>query len=167
MGLVLYTAPSCEPVTVEELRTHARISGSDDDELLSGLIAAARQIVEQRTQRAIIQQTWHYTLDQFPADGKPIYIPHPPLGTVSSITYVDYNGTTQTLAATVYTVQTRYEPGRIVLAYDQSWPEVRDQEEAITIAYVAGYTSTATTDVAKRAAVPEGLKLAVKLLAAH
>ena len=45
------TAPSVEPITVTELKTFARIDGSDEDTLLSGFIAGARQACEKYKQK--------------------------------------------------------------------------------------------------------------------
>jgi uncharacterized phiE125 gp8 family phage protein len=88
-----------------------------------------------------------------------ILVPRPPLISVSSITYVDGNGTTQTLSAAAYKVDTDSEPGRITPAYGYCWPTTRAEINAIAITYVAGY--------ATRAAVPASIKQAMLLLIGH
>lgn len=54
----LLVPPAAEPVTLDELKAQARIEHADDDTLLRQLIAAARESAEQRTGRALLDQTW-------------------------------------------------------------------------------------------------------------
>lgn len=164
MNLNCTTAPTSEPVTWAELQAHARIVGNDDQTYGESLITAARQYAEQYTGLALMPQTWTLKLDNFWSDGHVmrgavITAPRPPLVSVTSITYVDTNGTTQTLSASAYTVNTAAFPGRIYEAYGYTWPSVRDVEDAVTVVYVAGY--------ANAAAVPKSIKQAILILANH
>lgn len=128
------------------------------DELIAGYIVAAREYVEQYLARPLITQTWRYTLDTFPPDSvNYIEIPRSPLISVSSITYVDDDGNTQTLATSVYSVDADSKPGAVRLKYDQEWPDTRDQPNAVTINFTAGYG-------AAPANVPASTKQAMKLL---
>lgn len=152
MPLTLVTAPASEPITVTEAKSHLRITSSDDDSYISSLIKVARDRAESFTKRALITQTWNYLIDDFQ---DVIEIPKPMLQSVTSITYIDTDGVSQTLAASVYTVDTDSEPGRVLLAYDQAWPGVRDQPNAVTIQFVAGYGLAGE--------VPEEIKQGIKL----
>ena len=61
MGLRTLTrtaAPTVEPVTLGEIKTHLRLTGTEDDYLLPQLVKAARDYVETFTRRAICTQTW-------------------------------------------------------------------------------------------------------------
>ena len=150
------TQPTEEPVTLADMKTHLRVDNNNDDALIVGLIAAAREWCEGIQGRAYFTQTMTVSLDSF-VDC--LDMPRPPLQSISSITYVDSNGDTQTLSSTYYTVDTRSEPGRVYLAYDQTWPTHRDVRHAITITAVCGYDSIDK--------VPDRIKAAIKLLAAH
>lgn len=112
--------------------------------------------------RAIITQTWRMKMDAFPADPTArIRIPLPPLQSVSSITYVDQNGSTQTLASSGYKVMAAGEnPGSIALAYGQEWPSTREEPEAVTITFVCGFGDAASD-------VPAAVINAGLLLVAH
>lgn len=92
---------------------------------------------------------------------RPIIIPKPPLISVTSITYVDTDGATQTWASSNYTVDAPVgdfaEPGRICPVYGQVYPVTRAQPAAVTIRFVAGYGAAAS-------AVPQPIKSAMKLL---
>lgn len=156
-SLSLVTGPAVEPVTRDQFKLHARITRDDEDSLIDSLLKAARRYIEARQRRAIVTQTWRLTLDTFPAWG--LVIPLPPLQSVSSITYVDNDGTTQTLDPSAYSVDTRSEPGRVEPAWGQYWPSARFQNNAVTVQFVAGY---GLADSA-----PDTTKTAIKLLAAH
>lgn len=159
MGLVRTVAPATEPVSLTEAKAQCRIDGTAENDLLTALIAAARTHLEEITWRALITQTWRLTLRGFPTCNAPIYLPRPPLIAVSSITYVDTAGTTQTLASGDYTVDAAAEPGTIEPAWGLSWPLTRDQPAAVTITYTAGFGNAA--------AVPSDLVHALKLLIGH
>ena len=118
------------------------------DPILVMLIAAATKAAEAETRRALVTQTWDMSLDRFP--GWEMHVPLPPLQSVTSITYVDSDGVTQTLAADQYVVDTKSEPARITPAYGCVWPSTRWQANAVTVRFVAGYGAAG--------AVPSGIK---------
>lgn len=151
MGLSLVTGPTQEPVTLSEAKAHCRIAISDDDGLLAGYILAARVYLEETSGRAFLSQTWDYIIDHdwpwfLDLDTnrhiRQIQIPKAPLQSVTSITYVDTDGATQTLASNQYVVDEAPTIGRIYPAYSVQWPTVRCQPEAITVRFVAGSAST-------------------------
>ena len=97
MGLALITPPVGEPVTLAEAKKHLRITHTDEDEHIHGLIMAARQYAEEYTHRVLMPQTWDWTLDKFP---KEFDVPLPPMidsPLIQSISYVDIDGVTQVL----------------------------------------------------------------------
>ena len=62
MTSTLIAGPGEEPVTLAEAKAFCRIDGSDEDALVSALIAAARLQVESLTGRALVTQTWRLTM---------------------------------------------------------------------------------------------------------
>jgi len=162
VSLTLTTAPTVEPLTIDEVREHCRIDSDDhgDDAYLTAIITAARETVEAHTSRAMLTQTWTLKLDGFPGSDL-WYLPMAPLQSVTSITYVDGTGTTQTWATSQYVVNApagpRSERGSVSLAYDVTYPTTRGQRFAVTVVFVAGYGSTAAT-------VPRVLRQATLLL---
>jgi uncharacterized phiE125 gp8 family phage protein len=142
------------------------------DPRLLALQQRSRRHLEAHYGRAFLTQTWRYTLDRFPGawcgnlwpsmSAGPfgvIELPMPVLQSVSSITYVDNDGVTQTLSTSVYDVDVDHFPGRVLLKYGQVWPVTRVQRNAVTITLVAGYASPAL--------VPADWKHALLLLIAH
>lgn len=161
--------PTAEPITSTEAKSYSRISGTDDDTDVGTLITAARQHLESWLDRTMVSSTWVYTLPHFPSSNRvangDILLPFgTPLVSVSSITYVDENGTTQTLSAAKYVVDTAHEPGRISRAVGYEWPSTYEAtNNAVTITYVSGYGVGATGV----AVIPQDLKLANKMLVDH
>lgn len=159
MKLVLVSGPDNEPVDLIEAKVHLRVDVEDDDDLIEGLITAARQHIELVTQRALITQTWEYVLDAFPA--AEIRLPRPPLQLVGSIVYKLEDGTEVTLDPSTHIVDTKAEPGLIVPAVGETWPtDTLYPTGAITIEYDAGYGDIA-------ADVPMGLRQAILLIVGH
>ena len=161
MSWKVTTEPTVEPVSLDEAKNHLKIDDfTDDDTLITSLITTARQWCEGFQNRAFITQTITVKLDKFPSGSKPIRLPQPPASVVTSITYIDVDGDTQTLAASVYDVDTSSEPARIALAYNQSWPSIRGDINSVTIVFVAGYGAAAGS-------VPGPVKQAMLLLIGH
>ena len=149
--------PADTAVSLEDMKCFLRLEPDDDsdDVLLEGLIAAATDYVEVKLGKALITQTWEYQLDAFPHEFE---LPRSPLLTVTSITYIDTDGASQTLAATVYQVDIDSEPGRITEDEGQSFPSTLAGElNAVTVTYTAG-SGTETTDV------PRNIWLALQFL---
>lgn len=158
--------PSEEPVSLAEAKSHLRVDVSDDDTLIEGLIKAARIYVENATRRALVTQTWQLDLDDWPSAGKmptatdEIALPRPPLGSVTSVVYVDSDGDSNTFSADDYDVDTVTEPGRIVLGYGKTWPTATLRPMSpIAVTYVAGYGDAAD--------VPQHVKQMMLMLLAH
>lgn len=159
----LATEPSLEPVTVAEVKQYLRIDGDDDDALLGVLITAARTWVETYTRRALITQTWDQRFPVFPVARRPLYLTKAPVQSVTSITYVDDDGATQTWATTNYTLRTfaGQTAGRawIEVTDDTTTPSVDSNTEyPVIVRTVCGYGLAA--------AMPAGLKAALYVLLA-
>jgi uncharacterized phiE125 gp8 family phage protein len=150
MGLKLITAPTDTPVTLAEAKAQCRVEDDSEDTLMTGLIAAATDYVEQYTGRAIMAQTWELTFDEF-ADS--IALPKGPVTSVTSVNYYDINGDVQTLAASNYTVDLVSDPQWVVKNSDASWPDTVDSINTVVIRFVCGY-----------AVVPPSIKHAILLL---
>jgi uncharacterized phiE125 gp8 family phage protein len=137
MGLKLITPPATTPVSLAEAKAHVEYEDTDRDALITGLIQAATDYVEQFTGKALVSQTWRLTLDGF---SNTIALPKGPVISVSSVQYFDANGDLQTVGAGDYMVDTVSDPAWLVLNSDASWPAVVDGINAVSINFVAGYT---------------------------
>ena len=151
------SAPGVEPLTTAEAKTYMRVDHSEEDSLIDRMVKAGRQHYVEFTHRALINTTYTLKLDAFPVEIRP---PRSPLSAVTSITHIDCDGNSQTVATSVYDVDTDTEPGRIFLKFNQSWPDTRQINNAVTVTFVAGY-GTATSSL------PETGRSAVSMLALH
>ena len=155
MKVSLVTGPTEEPVTLEDAKHHLKVDTEDDDLYVMTLIKASREYAETVTHRALINQTWKVYLDDWP-DEDYIQLPFPPLSSVSHIKYTDCNSSQVTVSTSSYDFDTVSEPGRIVLAYGETWPSVTlHPTNPIEIQFVCGY---GTPDD-----IPEGIKQAMKI----
>lgn len=163
MSLRMTSAPAVEPVTLAEAKNHLRItaSNSDEDALISNLIKAARQWCEAYTGCSFVLQTWQVKLDEFP---ECIKLPRGPVIAVSSITYLDTSGDSQTLASSSYRVDADTIPARVTEAYASTWPSTYPVTNAVTVTYTAGYEDTGSSPTDD---VPEAIQQAILLMVAH
>lgn len=154
MGLKVKIKPAGLALDIAEAKRHLGIHDNSHDERVKDLIAAASACVENETGRALLSQTFVFTLDCFPAV---VRLPRPPLVSISHIKYVDQDGDLVTLAEESYRVTEFEEPAKIEPAYGSSWPSPLSVSEAVQIEYIAGYG-------ASHGAIPDTLKHAMKLL---
>jgi len=148
--------PTVEPVSVAELKEHARIDHGHEDERLAGLIKTARMMVEKDTRRKLCTQTVVLNLDYLPTYIVPEVLP---IQSITSIQYYDANNTLQTLASATYEADLYAEPILIRPAFGQTWPTTYDRFNAVAVTMQAGYGAAS--------AVPEDAKQAMLLLASH
>lgn len=154
LGLNRTSDPAKRALTFEDAKRHLRVDDTDQDEYIQDLCDAAIEWGERFTRRAFITQTWTTQLNRFP-DGH-IALPRPPLQSVSSVTYIDTEGATQTWDSSKYTVVTGSLPGYIELNYGESYPDTRHITNAVTVTFIAGYGLTDSS-------VPAGIKHALRL----
>lgn len=180
-GNRIITAPASEPVTATELRDYLRTNTSDlPDTEANALIAEARQLIEDQTGIAMIDQTWLLALDHWPSAHEPwwdgtrqahvnvihggdgdVRPPRYPLSSISGVNVYDEDGNaTAVTVADTFDIDTYQMPGRMTLQRGASWPVALRANNAIEITYIAGYGASASS-------VPAPLKRAVKQLAGY
>ncbi|SRR6266704_2187400 len=188
-GLSLFTPPASEPLTVAEAKLFARIDVTDDDALVTDLIAGARRLCEERRSWAYITQTWDFFLDAFPTTvgsnafpvasdwpdvpnafpGSwpylplylPIFLPRAPVQSVVSVSYTKSDGTPIIVSASDYFVDVaNTRKARIAPQIGKTWPtDFLRPLNGVAIRFVAGYGTAATS-------IPEHMRLAMKQLVA-
>lgn len=144
-------AAASEPLTEAEAKAQCRVDGSDEDSYIASLIEAARSHVEGYCGTPIVSRTVTVKCDKF-ADFAAF--PVVPLQSVSSVSYVDGAGSTQTLSTDVYEVRADGLTASLALKDGQSWPSIQSGSR-ITVTAVVGYS-----------APPPEIVHAVKLLVA-
>lgn len=163
MALTIVTEPASEPLELEDIEEHLRLSetstGSEDDLLLT-FLTAARRYCELVQGHAYIEQTWNLILDEFPRRDY-IMIPRPPLMSVAHVKSYDTNGSAATMTAGRYYVDADSQPGRVHLGYGEVWPSTTLRPaNGVEVQFVAGYGSA-------RSSVPNEIKQAIQLVIGH
>ena len=132
------TVPATELVTIAEARQQARSdSDTDLDTELTRLITVARNHVEKYCGIRIGSQTIVAKCDSFDDMAR---LPEAPAISITSITYVDTGGATQTLSTDVYELRADDLDAAVVLKFNQSWPAIQPGSR-ITLTSVVGYAT--------------------------
>ncbi len=147
----LVTAATLKAVDAADCKRAARVDCDEEDSLIEWWIAEATQTVETDASMCLLTQTWRLNLDWFPS--WTIELRKYPVQSVTSITYTDTAGTTQTVSASDYIVDVTSFPPRIVPAYGLTWPTCRDQPRSVKVTFVAGYTAPSLIPAAAKEAV--------------
>ena len=167
-GIKVTTAPTAEPLSLQEVKEYLRVDDATDERVVQPLIMAARQFAEEHMNRALMQQTFTLMLDAVIDQDQPLYegmrtapdlnyyknyivLPKSPVQSVTSVKTFNDSDEATTMAATKYYVDTQREPARIVLRTGETFPTALRVANAIEVIYVAGYTSAFT--------IPEPIRL--------
>ncbi|MFA7121888.1 MAG: phage head-tail connector protein [Bacilli bacterium] len=151
----LYAAPTGNVVPIATLAAHLRIDSRDEDAVLNDLLREAVAAVEDATRRRLLTQTWDESFDDFT---DPLMLSEQPVSSITSVTYTDSNGDTQTLSTSIYELGKLNGWSVVRKKYDQNWPSTRAHEDVVTVRYVVGYGTAAS--------VPDSLLKAVRVHAA-
>lgn len=146
-------APSTEPIDLDTAKAQFRGEGADEDTLVQAWIGSARAHLENRCGVRFAARTGVTMKCASFADLS--RLPEAPITSITSITYVDENGATQTLSASVYEARLEGIEPHIVLKYNQVWPPIQIGSR-ITVTAAVGYATT-----------PEEIKHAVALIVSH
>lgn len=166
MSLSIVTDATGEPVSPAEIREQLRINSTAEDRLLQSYVKSAVSYGENFTKRDFMPKIRKLILDNFATI---IDLPRAPISTEASnvlIQYINTTGGTSTcvkssISTCLYVVDSESEPGRIILAYDSDWPDIRNQKNAVRITYKTGYALDASSNVTTPEAIKQWIKVRV------
>lgn len=127
----LLTPPSETPVSLAEAKAHCRVTHSDDDTYITGLIGAAVGHLDGRAGilgRCIMEQEWVFPFPKWPATGK-LVVDIPDV-TEAAVTYFDEDGAEQTVPDSVYLVERDVRGTAIWLMSGFTWPALHADRPA-------------------------------------
>jgi len=153
MPIKLITGPSVEPVSIAEVKTSARIDGTEFDTQATIAIAAMRSQAEARLARCLITQTLELILDDFPTGEIELIMPG--VQEILTVKYIDAAGVEQTLSDTTYTLGEDSIIADLYWLYpaqDVAWPATQASANAVRIQFKAGYGDAAAN-------VPQDIRL--------
>jgi uncharacterized phiE125 gp8 family phage protein len=151
------TPNTSAPLDLEYVRKHVRAVSTVEDDLLEGMVLAARDYWEEQTGRPILQTGFEYWLDAFPAGAWPtrILLPRAPLVSVDTLIYTDANGATAEFtdgASPATALWLAHKPagtyarcGWVEPVAGNSWPSAQYPEGGVRIGFTAGYAASSAT----------------------
>jgi uncharacterized phiE125 gp8 family phage protein len=129
------TAPATELITLAEAKQHCRVEVSDDDTYITSLIRRARAHAEHKAGRSFGAQTLRMYL---PAFADEVVLTNGPVNAITSVTYKDAAGATQTASASLYYLDRTDADAVLRLVPGQTWPTTTERRDAVEITYTAG-----------------------------
>lgn len=150
-SLIVTDEPAAEPVVKADVKTQLRLDGTDNDTMIDSLIIVARQTVEAILKKKLITTGVRAGYDILPAL---ISLPLAPVLSITSVTYLDDDGDTQTLSSSLYNTDLESEPARIAIAESASYPTPANRPGAVKVNYTVGYGASASD-------VPQAIKQAI------
>lgn len=153
------TAPTVEPISLTEAKSHLRVDISDDNTLIGTYITAARQYVENYTGRSLVWRTYRAYLPCFADE---IILPQRPISSITSVYYYDTAspGALTLLASTYYSLVNNV----LRRTYGSTWPSVAYRDDAVQVTFVAGFDPTSSPITDYTESIPQAIKSAVKLI---
>jgi hypothetical protein len=154
-SLQIQAPPLNEPVDMDTLKNHLRVTIANDDALIGIYLQAARELIESESGRSLVNKRYRQSHDRFPrihdwqvgsgfsyrapryanryADMRQaIKLLRAPLVAVSKITYIDTSGVLQTLLPVpeAWQPETQYVIGDVIVAHGnlQKVTEVSESE---------------------------------------
>jgi uncharacterized phiE125 gp8 family phage protein len=118
-------------------------------------------MVENLSGLKLLDQTWEYSADRFPAHCGWLRLPLAPLLQLVSIVYTDPQGVVQTLDPLTYRIEGigSVQPARLLPVPHQSWPTTWHGHGAVLIRARYGWPT--------HNEVPESLRQSIGMLVAH
>jgi uncharacterized phiE125 gp8 family phage protein len=141
--------PATTPVSLSEAKAHLRVDHADEDAFITSLVAAATEHLDGWSGvlgRALITQTWRQDFAEWE---DALRLPLLPVQS-ATVTYVDRDGATQTLASSEWVLLA--DGAGAFISPVGEWPE----GSTIKVTFVAGYGNAA--------AVPAPLKAAILMM---
>ena len=145
------------PVSLAEAKAWLREDMSENDALITGLIAAAADLVERQTGEVVSGR--RVVTASYRVFGLQIVLPRWPLVAVQSVQYDAINGTEATISSGAWRVREAAGRPSIIPAAGEEWPALEPTRGTVRVAAMVGYET--------RADVPEALRQAVLMLVAN
>lgn len=127
------TAPASEPLTLTEAKDYLKVSGADDDTLISNLIVAARQAAEKFLKISLISQSWKLSYDQYAPSV--IILPMGRAQSITSVKAISRDESTTDISSSTYYLSA----GNQNLVFEATVVSHR-----VEIIYVSGYGASAS-----------------------
>ncbi|MEL7228633.1 MAG: head-tail connector protein [Pseudomonadota bacterium] len=156
MTTALLTEPAQEPVSLDEVKAHIRVSHDHEDTLIGELIRAARQHTEFASGQKLITQGWRQYENAI-EPSRIIGLRLRPVQRVEALTVFNAEGQPRVLANTDYTLMNTRDGQCVIL---ESHLPLADMANGLELDLIVGMGDFGID-------VPPVLKRAILLLCAH
>lgn len=152
-------APLVTPVSLAEAKAHLRVTHSDEDAVITGLIEAATSHFDGHGElgRAMITQTWAQWVNQAPGW---VRLRMGPFLSLVSVEYYDTDNALQTATLSDFEIWRDGDFVTLKPKKDFTWPEAYTRPDAIKITYTAGFGGAGSD-------VPQSIRHAILLTVGH
>ena len=151
-----------EPFELDEVKAFLRLDGGDtsQDNILSGMIIAARDQAEILQNRDLVQKQWDLYYDYWPAYRVQL---RAPCVSVDLVQYTDLTGAVTAMAkGPDYFVDLKKQPAIVTPPWNRSWPAFTPApSSAILVRFTSGYTNDSTFWEGPGARVKLGMQMLI------
>lgn len=134
---------------LSEFKTALRVSGTDEDALISSYIIAAVSFAEDYTKASIANHSYTALFYDVPYNVTELRVPRAPVRAISSVKRIFTDGTDETLTSSQYTVYGSEKP---IVKVAQFFSASGTTLNGFQVAYTAGYENVSD--------IPELIKIA-------
>ena len=152
-NLVVVTPPAVEPVTFSDLAAQLRLDTTDDSAYVQQLGMVGREFIEQICNITVIATTFDVSFDYWGNPFRGLRLPKRPASSVVSVSYVDSNGTTQTLDSSKFDIRKTATYWYILPKWGTIFPITGFVPNAVTVRFTAGYADANSTPAMVKAAI--------------
>ncbi|MBB1248290.1 head-tail connector protein [Rhizobium sp. G21] len=149
MTIINLAPPGAEPLTLAQAKAHLKIDHTDEDGLITSLIATAREHLEQVSGLALVRRPMRLYLDRWPETGL-IEIARGPVTAVDAVRIFDADGAEGLVDLAGHVLDGAARPARLWL---KRRPETRGAVNGVEVDFTAGFGDTGADipDTLKRA----------------
>lgn len=145
---------AAQVVLVADAKAYLRIDHTDEDTLITALVAAATEAVAQMTGQVLGEEVWAFKVPA-PTSGD-LVLPVFPVRSVNEITYLDRDGAPQDADPADFLLFSMLPEPALRPDVGKSWPSAAVRPDAVTVEVTAGMTE-----------LPPALKVAILMMTGH
>lgn len=151
------THTGAEPLTMQQVKDHLRVTWEEEDALIYALMVAAREYVEKTTAQAVIPQEVEAYYPALPYSAGSLSLPLSNAVAITSVKYLDGAEVQQTLDASEYYL-TVGQPSKVY--FSNGVPGGTERPDSVEIIYTAGFGP------APYKSFPQALRAAILIMVA-
>ena len=161
MPLETVSSQSGEILSLADFKRELGIWDGADDQRARLLLESARDYCERWSERTLrLSATRTYATCEWPSDGW--VLRHPPVLSLTSITYYDSDNASQTLSSSYYSTTITAEGfAHVEFTPSAVLPSLYDRQDAVAVTYATGYSSADAAPAAAKYAIVLAAKAAL------